>query len=156
MGFVKKKILKWSVICAIILLIGYVVSVTIVDTHLMGTATPKFSWSVNKDSYLIPDSTRIDSQTDFKCYAFSSAYVMRHWGTEAHGDSIYEVTPNKMEVGYVYPKGIISFLESNKFKVGYHIGNLSALKNELANGHPVIVMIKIRPDKDWLHYVPVI
>lgn len=61
-----------------------------------------------------------------------------------------------MENGYVYPKGIIKFLESNGLKVGYHIGNLTALKNEAAKGHPVIVMIKIRPDKDWLHYVPIV
>lgn len=60
-----------------------------------------------------------------------------------------------MEDGYVYPKGIVSFFESNGFKVGYHIGNISAMKNALTEGKSVIVMIKIQPDKDWLHYVPV-
>ena len=61
-----------------------------------------------------------------------------------------------MEGGYVYPKGILSFLKGNGFTVGYHFGNINALKNEVAKGHPVIVMIKIRPDKNWLHYVPVV
>ena len=112
--------------------------------------------SVDAESYIIPESTRIDAQTGFKCSAFSSAYVLRHWGIEAHGDSVYEVMPDKMEGGYVYPKEIVSFLESNGFDVEYHIGNLNALKDEVAEGHPVIVMIKIYPEQDWLHYVPVV
>lgn len=151
-----KKILKWTIISAIILVFGYLVSVTFVDAHLMGLATPNYAGSVDKEYFLIEDSTRIDSQTGFKCSAYSSAFILRHWGKEAKGDSIYEIMPGKMDDGYVYPKGIISFLQDNGFNVGYHIGNLDALKNEVAKGHPIIVMIKIRPDKDWLHYVPVV
>lgn len=150
------KFLKWTLISAIILAFGYIITVTAVDARLMGVATPYFSNKLSEDSFLIGDSTRIDYQTDYKCSAFSSAYLLRHWGEEAHGDSIYEIMPDKMTDGYVYPKGIISFLESKNFKVAYHIGNLTALKNEIAKGHPVIVMIKIRPDRDWLHYVPVV
>lgn len=142
-----------SLVAAIVV---YLVSFTIIDAHLMGTATPEFEISVDAESYIIPESTRIDAQTGFKCSAFSSAYVLRHWGIEAHGDSVYEVMPDKMEGGYVYPKGIVSFLESNGFDVEYHIGNLNALKDEVAEGHPVIVMIKIYPEQDWLHYVPVV
>ncbi|MGN0230866.1 MAG: C39 family peptidase [Muribaculaceae bacterium] len=150
---------KWILIGLALLfaaIAGYLVSFTIVDANLMGTATPEFEMSVDVESYIIPESTRIDAQTGFKCSAFSSAYVMRHWGIEAHGDSVYEVMPSKMEGGYVYPKGIVSFLESNGFEVEYHIGNLNALKNEVAEGHPAIVMIKICPEEEWLHYVPVV
>lgn len=151
-----KKILKWTIIGTIILVFGYLVSVTLVDARLMGLATPKYAGSVDKEHFLIEYSTRIDSQTGFKCSAYSSAFILRHWGKEAKGDTIYEIMSDKMDDGYVYPKGIISFLQDNGFNVGYHIGNLDALKNEVAKGHPVIVMIKIRPDKDWLHYVPVV
>lgn len=152
----KKKYLKWTVISTVTIALVYLISVTIVDAYLMGLATPDYSWNTDKEQFLISDSTRIDSQTDFKCSAFSSAYILRHWGEEARGDSIYEIMPYKMEDGYVYPKGIISFLKDNGFTVGYHFGNIDALKNEVAKGHPVIVMIKIRPDKEWLHYVPVV
>lgn len=151
-----KKFLKWTVIGTVALIFGYLLIVTIVDVCLMGLATPKYAGSVDKEQFLIPDSTRIDAQTGFKCSAFSSAFILRHWGIEAQGDSVYEIIPDKMDDGYVYPKGIISFLKANGFTVGYHIGNISALKNEVAKGHPVIVMIKIRPDKPWLHYVPVL
>lgn len=152
----KKKCLKWTVIAAVTIVLGYLVSVTIVDANLMGLATPEYSWNTEKENFLISDSTRIDSQTGYKCSAYSSAFILRHWGKEAQGDSIYEIIPGKMEDGYVYPKGILSFLKDNGFSIGYHFGNIDALKNEVSKGHPVIVMIKIRPDKDWLHYVPVI
>lgn len=151
-----KKIFLRIVIAIIAIGLGYLVSVTIVDAILMGMAYPRFDGDVNKESYLIEDGVRIDSQTEFRCSAFSSAYVMRHWGTETHGDSIYDIMPDKMDNGYVYPKGITHFLESKGYDVGYHMGNLAALKNEVAKGHPVIVMIKIREDKDWLHYVPIV
>lgn len=151
-----KKFLKWSVIAALAIIIGYVVSVTIVDAILMGFAKPKFDSALATESYIIADSVRIDPQTDFKCSAFSSAYILRHWGEDAHGDSIYDVIPDKMDDGYVYPKGIIKYLSSRGFTTNYYIADLTTLKNEVSKGHPVIVMIKIRPDKDWLHYVPVV
>lgn len=150
------KILKWSAIGTVVIVLGYLVSVTLADACIMGVATPLYAYSTDKEQFIIEDSTRIDSQTGFKCSAFSSAFILRHWGNEAHGDSIYEIMPDKMNDGYVYPKGILSFLKNNGFTIGYHIGNIAALKNEVAKGHPVIVMIKIRPDRDWLHYVPVI
>ena len=61
-----------------------------------------------------------------------------------------------MRGGYVYPKGIFNFLSKNGFKVKYCRGNLNSLKNAVATGNPVIAMIKIRPDKNWLHYVLVV
>ena len=54
------------------------------------------------------------------------------------------------------PEGIFNFLSKNGFKVKYCRGNLNSLKNAVATGNPVIAMIKIRPDKNWLHYVPVV
>lgn len=144
------------VVSTIFTLLGYLISVTIVDAYLMGIATPYYSFKNDGYQFLLEDSTRIDFQTGFKCSAYSSAYIMRHWGIDVAGDSLYDIMPNKMDDGYVYPKGILSLLEKNGFVAGYHIGNMRALKNEIGKGHPVIVMIKIRPDKDWLHYVPVV
>ena len=115
--------------------ISYFLTTTIVDVALAG---------------------RIDFQDGFKCSGFSSAFVMRHWNISADGNSAYEKMPNKMRGGYVYPKGIFNFLSKNGFKVKYCRGNLNSLKNEVATGNPVIAMIKIRPDKNWLHYVPVV
>lgn len=43
-----------------------------------------------------------------------------------------------------------------RFNVRYCSGNLEALQQEICKGNPVIVMIKVRKDKNWLHYVPVV
>ncbi len=141
---------------AILFVVGHFVIVTIVDANLMGLATPSFANRLQIESYLTNGSARVDMQTGFKCSAFSSAYVLRHFGFDAHGDSIHEEMPNKMDDGYVYPKGILSLFASKGYGTEYHIGNLTALKNAVALGNPVIVMIKIRSDEEWLHYVPIV
>lgn len=61
-----------------------------------------------------------------------------------------------MKSGYVYPKGVYDMLRSYGMKVKYCRGNLNALKVDLQKGNPVIVMIRVQKDKDWLHYVPVV
>ena len=132
--------------------ISYLLTTTIVDVALLGRLDFYFS---AKD-FLITKANRIDFQDGFKCSGFSSAFVIRHWNISADGNSIYEKMPNKMRDSYVYPKGIFNFLSENGFKVKYCRGNLNALKNAVAAGNPVIAMIKIRPDKNWLHYVPVV
>lgn len=46
--------------------------------------------------------------------------------------------------------------EEYEFYVTYCVGNLNALKREVCKGNPVIVFIKVRRDKKWLHFVPVV
>ena len=143
-------------ITILILAANYLIITTAVDIFLMGALSLRFSTDCGVKEFLITDENRIDIQTDFQCSAFSSAYVMRHWKTEASGSSLYRIMPNKMENGYVYPKGIKNLLRKYGFKVTYCRGNLNALKKEISRGNPVIVLIKVRTDKSWLHYVPVV
>lgn len=65
---------------------------------------------------------------------------------------------NRIDIqnGYVYPKGILKLLPQYGFWVKYCAGNITALKNEVSKGNPVIVMIRIQSDQNWLHYVPVV
>lgn len=146
-------------ICLIILLlslVNYVIITTIVDSILMGALHVRFSMKCRKKEFVITKTNRIDIQNGYKCSAFSSAYVLRHWDIEKNGDSLYEVIPNKMKDGYVYPKGILKLLPQYGFWVKYCAGNITALKNEVSKGNPVIVMIRIQSDQNWLHYVPVV
>ena len=54
-------------------------------------------------------------------------------------------------------KGIADLFKKKGFNVCYHIGNLNTLKHDLENsGNPIIVMIRIQKDKNYLHYVPVV
>lgn len=146
-------------ICFVILLLSlanYVIITTIVDSVLMGALRFRFSMRCRKKAFVITKKNRIDIQNGYKCSAFSTAYVLRHWDIESDGDSIYEVIPGKMKEGYVYPNGILRLLSQYGFKVKYCAGNITTLKNEVSKGNPVIVMIRVQADKDWLHYVPIV
>lgn len=144
----------------IIFLIGsfllYLTITQLVDTVLLGTLVRKISNKGIVPSYMVEGQNRIDIQTGFQCSAFASAYVLRHFGIAADGKSLYVAMPHKMKSGYVYPKGIRALLQRYGIGVQYCRGNLATLKQELQKGHPVIVMIRVRKDKDWLHYVPIV
>lgn len=54
-------------------------------------------------------------------------------------------------------KGIADLFKEKGFNVCYHSGNWNTLKHDLENsGNPIIVMIRIQKDKNYLHYVPVV
>lgn len=82
-------------------------------------------------------SRRIDLQDGIPRSGFFVAYVLRHWGLEE-----YEAMPNKRRSGLVPPKGIRKLLARYGFKSKDCIGNLTAFKNEVSKGNPVIVMIR--------------
>ena len=132
--------------------------IQIVDIILMGCL--HFHPARNKipDSYIIDTPNRTEKQGEFECAAFSSAYVLRHFGMEAEGFDLYDKIPGKFKMtgGMVYPKGVSYCFAAQGVKSQYCRGNLHLLKEEVAKGVPVIVMMKIREDKKWLHYVPVV
>lgn len=145
---------------AVLFLVGsfflYLMITQIVDLVLLGRLSFRTVPKSVQDSYMTEGKNRIDIQTGFQCSAFASAYVLRHFGMDVHGEGLYAAMPHKMKSGYVYPKGIRVLLQRYGIPVRYCRGNLSALKQELQKGHPVIVMMRVRKDKDWLHYVPII
>lgn len=144
------------ILLVIISVIIYFTITIIVDISLMGALSPKISLKCKINKFTIEKENRIDIQSGYKCSAFSSAYVLRHWDISADGNELYDIMPNKMKDGYVYPKGIQNLLPKYGFKVKYCTGNINALKNEVSKGNPVIVMMRIRADKNWLHYVPIV
>lgn len=90
---------------------------------------------------------------DINVLCFLSLYFDT-WDIEKYGDTLYEIIPSKMRDGCVYPRGWwIYFL---KITLKYGTGNIAALKNEVSKENPVIVMIRIQTNKNWLHYVLVV
>lgn len=145
------------IICAIILIAtSYLVIMTIGDARAMGKVSPNFSFSTEKDSYIIKSSNVIAQQQGNSCSGYSAAFVLRHWGKNVFGDSLYNTISEKGEMGYVAPKGVVKLLQDNGMTAYYKIGNIHSLKNEVAKGHPVIAFIRIDTDHDWLHYVPIV
>lgn len=140
----------------LIILMNYLIITNIVDAILLGAFSFRFSTGCHTEQFVITKENRIDMQKGFQCSAFSTAYVLRHFDKEVDGGTLYSVMPHKMKSGYVYPKGVYDMLRSYGMKVKYCRGNLNALKVDLQKGNPVIVMIRVQKDKDWLHYVPVV
>lgn len=140
----------------LLILINYLIITNIVDIILLGAFSFRFSTGCHTEQFVITKENRIDMQKGFQCSAFSTAYVLRHFDKEVDGGTLYSVMPHKMKSGYVYPKGVYDMLRSYGMKVKYCRGNLNALKVDLQKGNPVIVMIRVQKDKDWLHYVPVV
>jgi len=141
------------IICSII---TWLAIATIINFILMGVAIPTFSKRKYPLTYIIADDNHIDIQKHFECSAYSTAYLMRHYGIQAKGDDIYKMIPNKMRSGYVYPKGIVRLFNKQGFKTTLRIGNVAQLKKEISKGVPIIVFIKVYINKSYLHYVPVI
>ena len=128
----------------------------IVDIILMGRLTYHFAGKCEQKKYIVAKRNRIDMQTGYKCSAYASAYVLRHYDVDASGEELYTEIPNKTKNGYVYPKGIKNLLERYAFRIKYCSGNLNALKKEVSKGNPVIIMIRTEVGKKWLHFVPVV
>ncbi|MFJ7666399.1 cysteine peptidase family C39 domain-containing protein [Lysinibacillus sp. NPDC097195] len=95
-------------------------------------------------------------QKNRECAAFSTAYVLRHFGYDVDGEALYSHFPSKTKSGNVYPKGIRTVLKNRGFKTHYYKGNIDTLKYEVSKGIPVIVFIKVRKDQRYLHFVPVV
>ena len=106
--------------------------------------------------YVIEQSNRIDFQSNVECAAFSTAYLLRHFGVEEKGDALYTVFPSKTKSGTVYPKGIRTVLKQKGFQTNYYKGTIHTLKYEVSKGTPVIANIKVNMNKHDLHFVPVV
>ncbi|ETT81041.1 hypothetical protein C176_20049 [Viridibacillus arenosi FSL R5-213] len=136
-------------------ILGIIIS-TIINAYLMTLPLPVLRKRDYMANYLIKRNNRIDIQNKRECAAFSTAYVLRHFGMEADGEELYTNFPNKMSSGNVYPKGIRRVLRKKGFKTNYYKGNLNTLKYEVSKGTPVIVFIKVHKDRNNLHFVPVV
>lgn len=107
-------------------------------------------------SYFIESSNRIDIQNNYECAAFSSAYVLRHFGIEADGNELYKNYPRKLLNGMIAPKGIIAFFKKYGYRMSFCKGSVNTLKKQISKGVPVIAFIKVFPGKGDLHFVPVV
>ena len=127
-----------------------------INTYLMTLPIPVIRKKDFPTTYMIQHENRIDFQKGTECAAFSTAYLLRHFGKDAEGDALYKHFPNKTRAGNVYPKGIRTVLRNYGFKTKYYKGNINTLKSEVSKGTPVIVFIKVQKDRNLLHFVPVV
>ncbi|ATP40374.1 peptidase [Solibacillus sp. R5-41] len=134
----------------------WIIISTIINAYLMTLPVPVFRKRNYPANYLIQKINRIDFQKNTECAAFSTAYLLRHFGMEAEGEALFMHFPSKTRAGNVYPKGIRKMLRKKGFKTNYYKGNINTLKYEVSKGTPVIVFIKVQKDFNNLHFVSVV
>ena len=134
----------------------WIVISTIINAYLMTLPKPVLRKRAYPANYLIQQNNRIDFQNNTECAAFSTAYLLRHFGMKAEGEALYTHFPSKTKTGTIYPKGIRTVLRKNGFKTNYYKGNINTLKYEVSKGNPVIAFIKVQKDRNELHFVPVV
>lgn len=121
----------------------------------------------NKPNYDFPSSFMIEKdnhfayQPGYECSAFSSSYVLRHYGEDIEGMELYKVMPNKLANGTgVYPKGIVNYFNANGYEAKYvENASIDEIKYEVSLGAPVIVHIHVEEPKETIHathYVPIV
>jgi len=104
--------------------------------------------------YLSKKNTQ-ERQRYNECSAYSTAFVLRHYGNEINGLQAYDKMKFKIPFsGYVLPKSIVQCMKSYDFKCKIFKGNMESLKTRLAEGKPVIV--EIGQGFKWQHYMTLV
>lgn len=128
----------------------------LVDGVVIGIALQDFRKRPYTERFLLKNPNRLDFQKSTECAGFSAAHVLRSFGMEAEGNEMYARMPGKLWNGAVLPVMLKRCLKQYRLKVHYRKGSLATVKAELCAGKRIIVFVKTRLDKPWLHYVPVV
>lgn len=148
-----KKFIIIGIIIALIASIGY-----FLFPHNQSEQSSQIS--LYPKSYMIDTKNDFDYQPGFECAAFSSAYLLRHYGKEADGLKLFENFPGKLSAGGVKPEGITDFFKSQGYQAEYIVdGTIDGLKSEISKGAPVIVFIHVEEpynNPHNTHYVPIV
>lgn len=127
------------------------------------TATSEVDVAENmpiSESYMVTGDNYFDYQPGLECAAFSSAYLLRYYGEEADGLTLYENFPNKLPGGGVMPNGIKEFFSGRGYQAEFKSdGTVAVLKELLSQGAPVIVFIHVEEPYESTHnthYIPLI
>ena len=139
----------------LVFIINTIIITCLLDGLIIGFAMPAKRRQYKRE-FMLKTPNRFDYQGGTECSGFSSAYVLRSFGIEADGRELYARIPYKLPGGAVLPGVLRKEISRRGLKVRYVKGNLEALKADLSEGKRVIVFIRTRTDKRWLHFVPIV
>ena len=142
----------------IVCIISVLLLIFILDGIIIGFAIPVKNAKKEhyEKQYMLKAQNRMDYQKTTECSGFSTAYVFRSFGMEADGNDIYARIDGKMINGAVLPGTLKREIRGYGFEAEYLKGSLESLKADLCEGKRIIVLVKTRLDKNWLHYVPIV
>ena len=139
----------------VVFIINTIIITCLLDCLIIGFAMPAKRRQYKRE-FMLKTPNRFDYQTGTECSGFSAAYVLRSFGIEAEGREVYARIPHKIPGGAVLPGVLSKELGKYGLKARYVKGSLETLKADLSEGKRIIVFIRTRTDKRWLHYVPIV
>lgn len=139
----------------VVFIINTIIITCLLDGLIIGFAMPAKRRQYKRE-FMLKTPNRFDYQRGTECSGFSSAYVLRSFGIEADGREVYAGIPHKVPGGAVLPGVLSKELRKYGLKARYVKGNLETLKADLSEGKRIIVFIRTRTDKRWLHYVSIV
>jgi hypothetical protein len=142
---------KWTLLVVIFcfLIVGSI--------HILSPFPISESKSINlPNKFNVPINTGFEHQGKNQCAAFSTAFVLRNFDRKAEGSMVYANIPYKIPIsGYVLPKGVVTYLQSQGFNPTLFKGNINSLKTRLVQGNnPVIVLVG--NGLLWQHYMTLV
>lgn len=138
-------------------IIGYTLTALIIVILLLYFMVDNKNKKNVPETFMITNENYFDYQSGLECSAFSSAYILRHFGKEADGVELFRNFPGKVPDGGVSPNGIETFFDERGYKAEFIInGTIEDLKEEVSKGVPVIVFIRVNQQEVYTHYVPLV
>lgn len=139
----KKKGILAVIICIVIVLGMFVT----VNLYIL-VSTPK--------KYMIKSENYFDYQPHYECSGYSTAYVLRSLGEDTTGLELYNEISNKNNDGTVTPDNLVKSIRNMKYSANICSGAITQLKHEVSKGTPVIAFVKISPQENYYHYLPIV
>ena len=101
--------------------------------------------------FCINVENRINRQTDGQCAAYAAAYLLRHFGENVNGEEL--TSEIRRTFGFVSAGSIAAAFVRRGYWAKPYCGNVDTLKQQLANGDPILVFVRIPGDT---HYAVVV
>lgn len=108
------------------------------------------------EKYMVASDNHNDIQSGNDCAGYAAAYLMRSYGEDADGHSIYEKIKDKTPDGGVTPESLVNYLNSSGYNASLKFcTSINDLKQEVSKGYPVIVFVKLGENQPF-HYTSVV
>lgn len=147
----KTKIRKIGLTTSIITIIFFIVSSVCFLISISPSKDDVESYNYPSEFFCENVENYIDYQTDGKCAAYASAYLLRHFGEKTNGEELF--SEMKRSFGFVSTNSITNVFKQHGYQSKAYHGSVDTLKQRLIEGNPIIVFIRIPKDT---HYAVVV
>lgn len=106
--------------------------------------------------YMITTENYFDYQKNYECSGYASAYALRSQGEDVKGLELYKSFTNKSKDGTLPAIYLCKNLNDMGYKCSLRIGFVLNLKHAVSNGVPVLAVVRVRENSQYLHYVPIV